>query len=305
MPSSEPFGLSKGLAPPTSPPLWPLPPPLPSERLPGPSTERESPGGFDWTESRWGMPDVALGLLAVLTVTALATGLVFLLDSLLLDESAQSDGTIELAGLGITFAFQGALFGWPFVVSKWKGRGAIKDFGFRVRLVDLAIGPVVAVAMLIASGIVSFGLAQLVGLGDLAEASNTSMLTAGDDGLYRWLLIGVVVLGAPLSEETFFRGLTLRAVQKRWGTGVGIVLSTLLFAGPHFQGGSWQSVIVLLGAISTVGAILGFLAVATGRLGTTMIAHASFNGLVTLVTLNAEWFEQNTAFVSATASFWP
>ena len=84
------------------------------------------------------------------------------------------------------------------------------------------------------------------------------------------VLVLVVCVGAPFAEELFFRGLLLRAVDKRWGIGTAFVASTLVFAATHFQGIQFPALVVF-------GAVVSFLVVRTGRLGTAILCHAGFN----------------------------
>ncbi|MHB8189334.1 MAG: CPBP family intramembrane glutamic endopeptidase [Ferrimicrobium sp.] len=87
----------------------------------------------------------------------------------------------------------------------------------------------------------------------------------------------VLVVGAPIAEEMFFRGLALRTIQGhlgrlsvRWRDAIAVVGSGGLFALAHFEPLQFVGLWV-------VGCILGFLALKTGRLGSSMVAHAGFN----------------------------
>lgn len=98
------------------------------------------------------------------------------------------------------------------------------------------------------------------------------------------LVIGIVVVGAPLVEELFFRGLTfglfeLRAWRWRgWlRSWVPVVGSALLFAIAHFEP------VQFLGLFA-FGIVLGVLRWRSGRLAPSIVAHASFN-LVAVVAL--------------------
>ncbi len=56
------------------------------------------------------------------------------------------------------------------------------------------------------------------------------------------MLVLVAVVFAPLVEELFFRGLLLRSLQRRVGTGRAVALSSVLFGLAHPQplpGGRW------------------------------------------------------------------
>jgi hypothetical protein len=87
----------------------------------------------------------------------------------------------------------------------------------------------------------------------------------------------VVVVGAPIVEELFFRGLVLRSLQRRFGDTWAIIGSALVFGLAHFE---WLQ----LPALVALGVILGIMAVNTKRLGLSIFTHAGFN-LVTMIAL--------------------
>jgi len=80
----------------------------------------------------------------------------------------------------------------------------------------------------------------------------------------------LVVLGAPIVEEIFFRGLLLRSLRSLTGTVLAVVLSSLAFGLAHAES------LQLLG-LAVFGAILAVLALSTRRLGAGIVAHAAFN----------------------------
>ena len=84
------------------------------------------------------------------------------------------------------------------------------------------------------------------------------------------LLIVVVVFGAPVVEELFFRGLALRAFERRLGRWVGLVVSSLVFGLVHFQPLQFPALVMF-------GLIAGWLAQRDGRLGRAIWAHVGFN----------------------------
>jgi hypothetical protein len=101
---------------------------------------------------------------------------------------------------------------------------------------------------------------------------------AGSDIGY--LVLGVlVVVGAPVVEELFYRGLLLRSLERRLGSRWAIVVSAAVFGLAHFEP-------VLFPALFLFGIVLGTLAVRNGRLGPGVFAHAGFN-LVTMIALYA------------------
>ena len=96
----------------------------------------------------------------------------------------------------------------------------------------------------------------------------------------------LVCLGSPVIEELFFRGLLMRALLgrledlgPRLGAIVSILLTALVFALAHFEA------LQFLG-LAAFGAVLGYLAWRTGRLGPSIVAHMAFN-TVTIIAIVA------------------
>lgn len=88
----------------------------------------------------------------------------------------------------------------------------------------------------------------------------------------------LLVLGAPLGEELFFRGLLVDLWTERLGKVKAVLLSALLFALLHFY--VLQFIPVLVS-----GVLLGLLFVCSRNIYVPVIAHAIVNGLVLLVWL--------------------
>jgi membrane protease YdiL (CAAX protease family) len=185
--------------------------------------------------------------------------------------------------IGLWVVFLVALF----IGVKRYGTGSfVRDYGLSLRLwPDLPVGLVVG------------ALCQLVVLPALYypfEAGNPSFAKAlsqpaktlvgsGRSG-GEALVFLVIVIGAPIMEELFFRGLTLRSLESlflRVGSrarGVLVVLITgAFFAVAHFEP------LQFLG-LWVVGMVLSLMAYRTRRLGMSISAHMSFN-LVAFVAL--------------------
>lgn len=91
-------------------------------------------------------------------------------------------------------------------------------------------------------------------------------------------MILLLVLGAPLGEELFFRGLLIELWRKRLGARWAIFLSALLFAVLHFY--TLQFVPVLV-----AGMFLGLIFVRTNNIYVSVTAHAFVNGLALVLLL--------------------
>lgn len=278
-------GLEPPQLPPTQPPVQP-PPPQP----------RSEPGDFSGEDNTatprpwWGLGDIFLAAVVIL-VFSTVVALPFVIYEELQRTDSPSDGLTgspSLPALGIItglFAQQLAMGVWPIWVAKWKGFGANHDFGFSFRPVDVVLGLSSGVALLILSAVVGAVTSALVGLENPDEASNTALLTDNRDSPLLYLVIFAVVIGAPLSEELFFRGLLLRSVEKRWNVHAGVVVSTIAFTAVHFTGASLVATTVLFASVATLGIGLALLSVTTNRLGAPIVAHATINGVAVLVGL--------------------
>jgi len=112
-------------------------------------------------------------------------------------------------------------------------------------------------------------------------------LTAGESGLALALLGVLVCVGSPLVEELFFRGLFLRGLlgtaRDRLGwRAVPAVLGSALLSGVVFGLVHFEALQLI--ALSGFGMVLALIACSTGRLGTGIVAHITFN-TVTFIAL--------------------
>lgn len=153
-----------------------------------------------------------------------------------------------------------------------KGRRSLReDFRFAMRPLDVVVGLVVGFVGQIAIALVTFPIYDLFGIdtdkvGDTAEA----LADRADDPIAVGFLVLVVVVGAPIVEELFYRGLWFRSMEKRWSTPVAVVGTSVLFGAIHLQPYD-------LLPLALFGLIAALLLVKTGRLGPSIWAHVAFN----------------------------
>ena len=124
--------------------------------------------------------------------------------------------------------------------------------------------------------------------GDLAFNLESSALeeTAKElvDSAGGWktvLLVLVVVVGAPLVEELVYRGLLQRSASARLGAVGGLFAASIFFGLIHLRP-------VELPGLAVAGLVFGIMLLRTGRLGASIITHASFNatGIFALLLFN-------------------
>lgn len=210
-------------------------------------------------QPRWGLGDVAVGLVpfALIAVAVLAGG--------------DDDGELTIEALVVNSVVLWLfLIGVPLFATIRKGRGPVVDLGLRFRPVDATAVAAGAALQAIAVPALYWPLLRFTDLTTDDVSGEARELVDAASGAGIAVLVLVVCLGAPLAEELFFRGLMLRAAERRWGVGVALVASTVVFAVTHVQG-------VQLPALVLFGAVAGWLAVRTGRLGPAIALHAGFN----------------------------
>lgn len=179
----------------------------------------------------------------------------------------------------VQIPFWAGLVGAVWFAGRYKGSGVVHDFGLRVRTFDPPVGAAIGLAC-------QFVLVPLISWPFLVLSHKTaqdlsSVATNLTDKATDWvgvvLLVVIVGIGAPIVEELFFRGLLLRALERRYGTVAAVILSAVVFGVTHFE-------LLQLPALTAFGIVLALLAVRTRRLGPGIAAHAAFN-LVAVVTL--------------------
>lgn len=148
----------------------------------------------------------------------------------------------------------------------------IADFGItftRVDLIGLGIG---VLAQLVVVRLVYL---PLVGIWPDTFTNEELQRNAEDlvdraGGISTLLLFVIVVFGAPVVEELFYRGLLQRSLLARFNDGLVIVGVAALFALIHFRPIEYPGLFAF-------GLIVGVCSFLTGRLGMAILAHIGFN----------------------------
>ena len=170
-----------------------------------------------------------------------------------------------------------SIFGWlflagvPWFATTTKGNGPFVDLGLRFRRADLAAFPLGVALQAVVIPLLYWPLLELLDrtTDDVSEeARQLTDAASGPGGVL--LLVLIVCVGAPVAEELFYRGLVLRAVEKRFSLVAAAVAATVVFGLAHFQG-------IQLPALLVFGAVATALAVRSGRLGPAILCHAGFN----------------------------
>ncbi len=173
------------------------------------------------------------------------------------------------------------LLGAPLAVARREGATLRELFGLRFERSDVAVGMVAGVlTQVVVVPLIYLPLFWLLGDRDLSQEARALTDKAGSP-IGVTLLVLVVLLGAPLVEELFFRGLVLRSLESdgRLGPFAVTAGSAVVFGLAHLQ-------ILQFPALVAFGVVAAVLVHRYGRLGPAIWAHVGFN-LVTVVALLA------------------
>jgi membrane protease YdiL (CAAX protease family) len=260
------------------------PPPIGWVGQPSPpegATDRPPPP----VQGRWGLGDAIVGFVVGVIASSIAVAIwVAATGDSATSTSTTSVGVSVASLVGLWVGLAGA----PLLASRLKGARRLSvDFGFRLRLwPDVPLGIAVGLgSQLILLPVLYIPVRVLVPHLDQQLGQPAQHLTGGADvaGL---VVLGIfVVIGAPLVEELFFRGLLLRSLEKTKGLAslgrratptLAVLISAVAFGLAHLE------VLQLLG-LTAFGIVLGVLAERWRRLGPGMVAHATFNAITVIV----------------------
>ena len=225
-------------------------------------------------ELRWGLGDVAIGIFASLFLSVLIGGTIMALTGW----GSSADTPIwglALLQIPLWAGYLGAV-----VFAGSKGRGVISDFGLRMRAFDAPLGLALGIfCQLVVLPLLYAPIFFLTDTDKEALSRPEEQLAERTDGTVSWLLFALLVgILAPIVEELFYRGLLLKALEKRrmpvWAA---VLVSSIIFAGMHMQTLQFPGLLL-------VGLVAGTLAAITGRLGPSIWLHIGFN-MTTVVAL--------------------
>lgn len=227
-----------------------------------------APGG---DRPRWGLGDAAVGWAvaqgcAVVALLALAAAFGYSQDQLADNDVSLTFTALQFPPLWVGFV------GVPIWAATTKGAGWATDFRVRLRGLDVPLGVIAGLfAQFIVVTLVSLPVLWLTNTDfeELGEPARELGARATSPGTVVLLFL-MVAVGAPIAEEIFFRGLLLRALEKRFGTVVAVAGSSVVFGATHFQALQFP-------ALAAAGVVFALLAVRTDRLGPAIVAHMAFN----------------------------
>ncbi|HEX2192454.1 MAG TPA: CPBP family glutamic-type intramembrane protease [Acidimicrobiales bacterium] len=160
------------------------------------------------------------------------------------------------------------------VVSRRFGTGRVaRDFGLAVAWSDVGWGLLMSFAGRIAVAIAVLPFLpfpRLVG-------GNDEVFREFNTDLASFVVVAVLaVVGAPIVEELFFRGVLQGAFLDRLGTVGAVAVSSVLFGLAHFNPILGLANVSAITAITAAGVVFG-ITVRLRRVGSSMFAHSFFN----------------------------
>jgi uncharacterized protein len=216
--------------------------------------------GRELRPPRWGLWDVVWAGIAAVLIGLGVGSVLFAIDA---------PASVQIL-VGTTAPWL-AFAGWPLVTTRWRGNGPRIDLGLRLTWSDTGWGAMAGVGGLflavVAAIITRFFVPDLTSAA--GDAATELEAASGRASITVFALL--VMVGAPIVEELFFRGLFFAALRK---AGLGalptVVITALVFAGFHFEP---LRFFVLL----PTGLLLGWVRAKTGSTGAAMVAHGLVN----------------------------
>jgi membrane protease YdiL (CAAX protease family) len=228
--------------------------------------------------TRWGLGDAVGGWIVAYMAASLLGSLLYAAAGYSAQEISDGELPLSMVALGYPPLWLGFV-GIPVWAAATKGNGWVRDFRARFSARSLPFDVLAGIgAQLLVVPLVSLPMLWLTNttqeeLG--RPARELSEKAHGAGGILLFILI--VGIGAPVAEELFFRGLLMRALEKRFGTAWAVVGSAVVFGATHFQ-------FLQFPALTCAGLVFAWLVVRSDSLWSGVVGHTAFN-MVTVVNL--------------------
>jgi membrane protease YdiL (CAAX protease family) len=217
---------------------------------------------------RWGLWGVFWAMIATVLVGGGFGALLFVADAPI--------STQVIVGTAFPWVI---LAGWPIVATLVRGNGPRIDLGLSLTWPDTGWGVLAGIAGLFLAGIAAL-ITRLFNPEVTSAAADAAQELEDTSGRLPIVLFALMIMvGAPIVEELFFRGYFFAALRKRGiGAVLTIILTAVVFAGFHFEPTRF---LVLL----PTGLLLGWVRWKTGSTGSSMVAHGVVNAPGAIVLL--------------------
>lgn len=168
-------------------------------------------------------------------------------------------------------------------LSRSRGTGTWDlDFGLRFESSD-ALGLLYGMGLQIGVVLlVQLPLLKLLNLDNPPEQSVAQIAGEASSIGTRAMIVFIVVVLAPLTEELLYRGVLLSRLRRDFTPHVAVVTSAAVFAGIHLID---PNAILAVPGLFVIGLVLGYLALRTNRIGLTIATHAGVNLLAAIAIL--------------------
>ena len=156
-----------------------------------------------------------------------------------------------------------------------------RDFMLRFQGMDVARGLGASVAARVLGAVILVPIVVLLQLPVEGNLDEVEEVSTGAAGVLVMLL--VLLVGAPLIEELFFRGLLQRALEARLAAPAAIAIQAGLFGLAHLSVQSGAANVVVFVLTGVAGGVFGAAAWHYHRLGPSILGHSFFNLVPALV----------------------
>ena len=223
-------------------------------------------------DGAWQASFGSLALSIVGSATAFALSILFVLPLLLLGHPGGNLALLVVSEAGLWTG----LFGTCIITSRRYGTGNVRtDFRLRFRWIDLLIGFVGAIVARCFAALVLIPFIHVFQKAGNPDHALDAVTKLGASG---WtVLIVLSCIGAPLFEELFFRGLLQGQLVERFGPGIAIAVTAVVFGAAHIANDPGVAGLLLALSVGASGIVLGVVRHFTGRLGSSIATHALFN----------------------------
>ena len=213
---------------------------------------------------------IALGVTAIIGIFL---ALVFPAESTAAGQNLrESPGFFTFANMVQELTILASVVLWVRFVNK----GRLTSLGLPPRQpwVDVGVGALVGVGLVFGAGIVLEIVRSIADAVAGHHVSNPEQVPTTVTGGFLVLSGIVVVVLAPLAEETFFRGFLYRGLRRRFSAWPAALISSFFFGIVHFAG---LRFLLIIPALIVVGVVLAFVYEKRQSLLASVAAHATFN----------------------------
>ena len=219
--------------------------------------------------AEWPARSVFIGVSGALGAIALAVGVSVAVDAVLDDQFLVTFVAAQLA------LWAGLLLTCVFVSRRYASNRLLEDYALSFRAIDLARGAVLSIIARVAAIPVIVPLVILLDLDSRDSLNDLKDVARGPVGTT--ITVIFLIIGAPLVEELFFRGLLQRSLESRFAPPVAIGIQALLFGLAHLTLPLDAANAVVFAGTAVAGVALGISAWRYHRLGPGIVAHSLFN----------------------------